>query len=71
MLEAERWFRTSEVSSPGIASSSTDRFVSERSGSSLVADCGADMMLCICRSCRSCATCVDVWERSGEVVVVL
>jgi hypothetical protein len=37
--------RTSEVSSPGIASSSTDLFVSVREGSSLVADVGADMML--------------------------
>jgi hypothetical protein len=35
---------TSEVSSPGMASSSTERFVSVREGISRVADCGADML---------------------------
>jgi hypothetical protein len=37
--------RTSEVSSPGIASSSTDLLVRVREGISLVADWGADMVL--------------------------
>jgi hypothetical protein len=39
--------RTSEVSSPGIASSSTERLVSVREGISLVADVGTDMLLVV------------------------
>ena len=37
-------FLTSDVSSPGMASSSTDLFVNEREGSSVVAEVGADIL---------------------------